>query len=131
MLTKEFNVFAEVASPKIYVSTNLLEFGYITIEQPLEKKFYIENLCNDEVRWELHEFTYDFQRRSLIEIGNKNVSIWSGILKGQGKFTEISYRVNAEVKTFVRGQQLLTDFIKNSGVNLVKVTEYFAKSRNL
>lgn len=98
MLTKEYNVIAKVSSPKIDISTYILDFGCITVEQPLEKQFTLRNLCIDELHWELYEFTYDFKKKCLNEIVDHNVSVYSGVLEKQNDTVEIVYRVNAKVQ---------------------------------
>lgn len=87
-------------SPKINVSTDILNFGYITIDLPLEKRFSLKNLHCEEVHWQLFEFTYDFDELKITEIENSDVLPRSGIFRKYGETIDITYRVNAKVIFF-------------------------------
>lgn len=87
-----------MSSPKIDISTSILDFGHITIDLPLEKRFALKNLHNEEVHWQLFEFTYDFNQKKLVEIQSGNISPQTGIFKKCGETKDIVYHVNAKVK---------------------------------
>lgn len=98
LIAKEYNVLVKVSSPKIDISTSILDFGHITIDLPLEKQFTLKNLHSEEVHWQLFEFTYDFKQKKLVEIQSDNILPQSGIFKRYGEIKDIVYHVTAKVK---------------------------------
>lgn len=103
--TKEYNVAAKIASPKICVSPTLLDFGCVTVDLPSTKVLSLKSLCCEEIHWKIFEFSYSFSKRRLVQIEKSNVSQTSGVLNG-GDVTEIKYRVNAKVSN-VRLKRLM------------------------
>ncbi|KAF2903634.1 hypothetical protein ILUMI_02541 [Ignelater luminosus] len=73
LLERNCNIIAKVVKPIAKFSENLLNFGYIPKGKKIEgKDFFIENIGQESLRWEIFEFYFDHQCNTIRELKASN-----------------------------------------------------------
>lgn len=103
LLEKTCNIKAKVVKPTAKFSENLLNFGYLPKGKKVEgKDFFVENVGQESLKWEIFEFYFDHQYNTIRELrASKHLTLTRGELN-KNERCKVTYVIdNSNVSTYL------------------------------
>lgn len=95
---RNLQISAHVEKPQIHVSKSFFEFGIITRGSNVAANFFLQNISESGLYWEVAEYQYDFINHDFVESNCCNLSCNCGELCHQQSYCNIEYKIDTLVR---------------------------------